>query len=377
MLVPLADAGARCGAKAANLGRLLRAGFAVPDGFVIDDPHADGWEDELAPALRRLGGGPFAVRSSALGEDGPEASYAGQLHTTLDVATPARVAGAVRRTAVSGGSERAAAYAARTGHPAPAVVPVIVQVMVRAEAAGAAFTRHPVTGAGQVLIEGTEGLADRLVDGTVTPERWTVEGGVATGPRGAAALTARQAREVAEVARRIEESFGRPQDVEWAIAGDRLWVLQARPITAVPRAVPRAVPDAVPGAAEPPVPTAGRALVTGTPASPGTATGPVRVIAELDDFGSFTAGGVLVCRTTSPAWTPLLARAAAVVTETGGLLAHAAIVAREFAIPAVLAAEGAMTVLGDGRPVVVDGTRGTVTAADETADETADEEEAG
>jgi pyruvate, water dikinase len=92
------------------------------------------------------------------------------------------------------------------------------------------------------------------------------------------------------------------------------------------------------------------------------------VVAGLDNFHRFAAGDVLVCRTTSPAWTPLLARAAAVVTETGGMLAHAAIVAREFAIPAVLAAEGAMTALGDGRLVVVDGAGGTVTAVDEEAD---------
>ncbi|MGI5226782.1 PEP-utilizing enzyme [Actinoallomurus sp. CA-142502] len=130
-------------------------------------------------------------------------------------------------------------------------------------------------------------------------------------------------------------------------------MLQTRPITTTPRTAIR------------PVTTAGRVLVAGTAAGPGSAAGRVRLITGLDDFGRFAAGDVLVCRTTSPAWTPLLARAAAVVTETGGMLAHPAIVAREFGIPAVLAAEGAMTVLADGRPVVVDGTGGTVTAADE------------
>jgi pyruvate, water dikinase len=366
MLVPLADADVRCGSKAAGLGRLLRAGFAVPDGFVIEDPRAGGWERELAPALRTLGRGPYAVRSSAPGEDGAEASFAGQLHTTLNAATPVAVAAAVRRTAASGGDEKAVAYAARTGHPARAVVPVIVQVMVAPEAAGVAFTRHPVTGADQVVIEGAEGLGDRLLDGAVTPERWTVDGETATGPPAARALTARQALELARVARRIEDLFGRPQDIEWAIAGGRTWLLQARPITATSHIAARSA-----------TPT-GRALVTGTPASPGTGAGRVRVITGLDDFARFAAGDVLVCRTTSPAWTPLLARAAAVVTETGGLLAHAAIVAREFAVPAVVAAEGAMTVLADGRSVVVDGTGGTVIAADViAADETAaDEEEA-
>jgi pyruvate, water dikinase len=101
-------------------------------------------------------------------------------------------------------------------------------------------------------------------------------------------------------------------------------------------------------------------LLTGTPASPGRASGTAKVIAGLDDFDQFVAGDVLVCRTTSPAWTPLLARAAAVVTETGGVLAHAAVVAREFGIPAVVAAADAMTVLAGRGQVVVDGTRGEV-----------------
>jgi pyruvate, water dikinase len=106
----------------------------------------------------------------------------------------------------------------------------------------------------------------------------------------------------------------------------------------------------------------GVVLLRGTPASPGTALGPVRVITGLDEVDQFRAGDVLVCRTTSPAWTPLLARATAVVTEIGGVLAHAAIVAREFGIPAVLAAPGAMTMLAGGQQVVVDGSAGTVTA---------------
>ncbi|MEI5098397.1 PEP/pyruvate-binding domain-containing protein [Streptomyces sp. PmtG] len=352
MFISLSGASARCGTKAANLARLLRAGFAVPDGFVITDPHAPGWERELAPALRALGRGPYAVRSSAPGEDGAAASFAGQLHTTLNAAAPTEVAEAVRRSSASASSTQAAAYAARTGHLA-SEPSVIVQVMVAAEAAGVAFTRHPVTGVDEVVIEATAGLGDRLVAGAVTPQRWILDGETSAAPDGGGVLTARQAHDLTDVARRIEGLFGCPQDIEWAIAGDQLWVLQARPITATPRAAARTATPA------------GQLLVTGTAASPGTASGPVRVITGPDHFDRFTPGGVLVCRTTSPAWTPLLAHAAAVVTETGGLLAHAAIVAREFAVPAVLAAESAMTVLAHGQPVTVDGTRGTVTAADE------------
>ena len=104
-------------------------------------------------------------------------------------------------------------------------------------------------------------------------------------------------------------------------------------------------------------------LLTGTPASPGRASGEARVVAGLDDFDRFRDGDVLVCRTTSPAWMPLLTRASAVVTEAGGVLAHAAIVARELGIPAVVAAPDAMSVLAVAGVVEVDGDEGEVREA--------------
>jgi pyruvate,water dikinase len=319
VLIPLREADGRCGAKAANLGRLLRVGFRVPDGFVVGDPIGDdGWEQEIESALLELGSGKFAVRSSA---------FAGQLDTTLGATTTAQVVHAVHRTARSG------------------AVPVIVQVMVEPHAAGVLFSRHPLSGADQVVIE--------AVDGTVTPQTWTVDqgGGISgPGPVEAPVLTRTQVLALGRLARRTEAIFGVPQDVEWAVADGKVWTLQARPITTRPD-------EAKPGVSKP-----GEVLLRGTPASPGIALGPVRVITGLDDFDQFRAGDVLVCRTTSPAWTPLLARATAVVTEVGGMLAHAAIVARELGIPAVLAVPGAMTVLADGRQVVVDGRAGTVAA---------------
>lgn len=345
MLVPLRASSAQCGAKADTLGRLLRAGFPVPAGVVVPDALGDaGWELQIEPALRRLDAGLFAVRSSAFGEDSAEASFAGQLDTTLGAATPAEVIEAVRHSAGAG--------------DAPiAKIPVIVQVMVQPDAAGVLFTRHPVTGVNHVVIEGARGLGDQVVDGTVNPDVWTIDDGeVLIEPSTAESpvLTHAQAFALAATGRQIEAHFGRPQDIEWAITGDRVWVLQARPIT-----TSHAGTDVDAS-------TPGDVLATGTAASPGTATGVVRIITGLDHFDRFHAGEVLVCRTTSPAWTPLLARAAAVVTETGGMLAHAAIVAREFNIPAVLAAQNAMTVLADGQVVVVDGTHGQVTTTAES-----------
>ena len=353
MLIPLSEADGRCGAKAANLGRLLRAGFDVPAGFVIGDPIGDdGWGQEIESALLDLGSGSFAVRSSAFVEDGGQASFAGQLNTTLGATTTAQVVQAVRRTALSGADPEVIAYVARTGQAAGNVVSVIVQVMVEPEAAGVLFTRHPVSGADQVVIEAAGGLGDKVVDGTVTPQAWTVDGGELTGPGLAEApvLTKAQVLALGKIGRRIEAMFGVPQDIEWAIADGKIWMLQTQPITTRPD-------EAKPVSSEP-----GEVLLRGTPASPGIALGPVRIITGLDGFDQFCPGDVLVCRTTSPAWTPLLARATAVVTEIGGMLAHAAIVAREFGIPAVLATPGAMTMLADGQRVVVDGSAGTVTA---------------
>ncbi|MGW2328187.1 PEP/pyruvate-binding domain-containing protein [Streptomyces sp. NPDC001700] len=350
MLIPLNQADERCGAKAANLARLLREGFSVPAGFVIEDVGDDTWVHELESALRSLGSGPFAVRSSAVGEDGSQASFAGQLHTTLGATTPAQVAQAVRRTATSGTGPRAAAYVARTRRSPRPAVSVIVQRLVQAQVAGVLFTRQPVTGADQMVIEADRGLGDKVVNGSLTPQRWTLDGDAVTAPDTVVepVLTTAQVLTLAETGRRVEAVFGCPQDVEWAIADGTVWVLQARPITTTTE----------PGGHT--ARSAGKVLVTGTPASPGNATGRVRVIDGLDDFTRFRSGDVLVCRTTSPAWTPLLARAAAVVTEVGGVLAHAAIVAREFGIPAVTATNDATSVLADGLCVVVDGTRGTV-----------------
>jgi pyruvate,water dikinase len=257
-------------------------------------------------------------------------SFAGQLDTTLG-ATAAQVVQAVRRTARSGAGPEVIGYAARTGQAAGNVVSVIVQVMAEPEAAGVLFTRHPVSGADQVVIEAAGGLTG-------------------PGPAEAPVLTRARVLRLGRIGRRIEAMLGAPQDIEWAVAGRKVWILQTRPITTHPQEAP-------PVSSEP-----GKVLLRGTPASPGIALGPVRVITGLDDVDQFRAGDVLVCRTTSPAWTPLLARATAVVTEIGGVLAHAAIVAREFGIPAVLAVPGAMAMLADGQQVVVDGSAGTVTA---------------
>lgn len=352
--VPLRHAHGACGPKAVVLGQLMRAGFAVPDGFVLPVHAGAGWERQLPAVLHALGGARFAVRSSAIVEDGHRSSFAGQFHTSLDVPS-ADVQTEVRTIAAN--VEDARAYACVVDQPVPQEAAVIVQRMLGPTAAGVAFTRDPMTGGRVILVEAVRGLGDRLVSGQAEPERWRITPG--DEPRGLTTielLNGEQAAAVGRVAITAEKLLGGGLDVEWAIADDQVWVLQARPITATSStgAAPTAnsSTDSM---------TTAPSLTIGTPASPGTARGALRIIDGLDDFSRFARGEVLVCRATSPAWTSLLARAAAVVTTRGGILSHAAIIARELRIPAVTDVASAMC-LPDGAVVDVDGAAGTITA---------------
>lgn len=370
--VELSEARAACGSKAHGLGRLVRSGARVPAGFVVlDEPGAD----ELTGAIERLGG-PLAVRSSGLVEDSETASFAGQLETVLGVVGVDETSAAIAACRASGGAHRARAYAARMQAPTESRIPVIVQQLVAADVAGVAFTRDPRSGAEVVVIEAAWGLGESVVSGRVIPDSFTVtdvgvvetvvgskatrldhrEGtlrrtGVAAADRRRPSLSAEQVEEVAEAARRAEAVLGMPVDVEWAIADGVLWLLQARPITGVT------------GQHEPVGRPAGEVLVRGVAASSGRVAGTVRVVSDLDGFGTVEPGDVLVCRTTDPAWTPLFGIASAVVTETGGALSHAAIVARELGIPAVVGATDAMALLEGAERVAVDGASGTVVSA--------------
>ena len=377
MLVPLAHAvTATCGGKAGALGRLLRAGLPVPDGVVVPfgaDPAA--LHDALAPALATLGDVPVAVRSSAGDEDAPGASAAGQHETVLAVRGADQVADAVRTCWESLHSARATAYrSARPGPAAGPVMAVLVQRLVDAQVAGVMFT--PAAPDGTTRIEASWGLGAGVVGGTVTPDAYgvTPDGTVTrhvadkrtrTDRRGTRVVTTpvagadrrrpclddATAVRLARLGERVADVLAGPQDVEWAVVDGEPWVLQARPVTAD---LPAPSPPAEPGA------------LTGTPGSRGTATGTARVVRGPGDFARVRRGDVLVCPWTDPGWTPLLHLAAGVITETGGVLAHAAIVARERGIPAVLGVADATTVLHDGTTVTVDGTAGTVTTAPPT-----------
>ena len=244
-IVDLAEAPAAArtavGGKAGVLAQLAAAGFPVPPGIVVtatalDDP---GLDSRLEDTAAKLGGDRFAVRSSGAAEDLPDASYAGLYETYLNV--PANELGeAVRRCFAAAVSDRVTAYHAQREGRAAAMA-VLIQPMVDPACAGVAFTAHPITGdRDQTVVTAVAGLGEPLVSGETTGEEWTITTSATTttrpGPGGDRILSEGHAAAVAQLARRVAGRYdGQPQDIEWAIDHQgRLWLLQARPMTAVP-----------------------------------------------------------------------------------------------------------------------------------------------
>ncbi|MEU4193630.1 PEP/pyruvate-binding domain-containing protein [Kribbella sp. NPDC026611] len=376
MIRPLVAAGPDTGPKAETLGRLLNAGLPVPPGIVIpfglygeDLGTAGGAGAALAAALVEVGDGPYAVRSSASGEDTAGASGAGQYASYLAV-PQWELARRIVDCWASLSSPRAVAY--RRG--ADAQMAVIVQQHVDADVAGVLFTGDPT------VVEASWGLGESVVSGLVTPDAFTIARSGITRRLGTKqtrrdrtrttqvppesrdrfCLTDTQLRTLHDLARAVVGLLGTPQDIEFAFANNHLWLLQSRPITTPLNAERPGRPEAAailrgtPGG-----PEAG-AILRGTPGSPGVATGPARCVRGPDDFSRVRAGDILVCRFTDPAWTPLFGVIGGIVTETGGRLSHAAIVAREHRIPAVLGVPDALAVLADDTITTIDGSAGTI-----------------
>jgi phosphohistidine swiveling domain-containing protein len=219
-----------CGRKAATLASLRGQGFDVPDGFVIP-AGVQPTRDDVASALALLGDGPVAVRSSGLAEDTADASFAGQYDTVLNVRGVDAVMDAAAACVRSAHSSGVASY----GH-AGSPMAVLVQRMIPSDAAGVAFSANPLTGnRSEVRVSATKGLGDRLVSGEVNGDEWLVSGDRATAVvQPQHSITAAVAKRIAALARKAEAARRTPQDIEWALAGDQLWLLQSRPITVLP-----------------------------------------------------------------------------------------------------------------------------------------------
>jgi len=421
------------GGKGANLGELTSAGLPVPDGFVVGAPAyaafceqtglrerlaelldgvnvedtaalqaasaaAQGLfddttmptaiEDEIRAAYERLAGteqrAPVAVRSSATAEDTADTSFAGMNETFLNIRGDEHVIDAVRNCWRSLFGARTIYYRGLNGFAqADMDIAVVVQRQVESTRAGVMFTVNPATGQrDELVIEGSFGLGEAVVSGSVSPDRYVVDKAtlairrrevhhkdlvIEYAPDGGTSQRALSEEEalrpvlsdeevvaVAELGRRIEEHYGSPQDTEWAFDPDgALWMLQSRPITTLHDAPPAEAPTAK--QAEPQA-----VLLYGLGGAPGSASGAARVLVSLADAASLHDGDVLVTHMTSPDWLPLLRRAGAIVTDSGGMTCHAAIVSRELGIPCVVGTGEATRKLRDGEIVTVDATRGVV-----------------
>ena len=399
-VVDLVDAErATAGGKAAPLAQLTRAGFNVPEGFVVPagiyraaatalrlSERTDDAEDarsrilrsrlpvsvvdDVSRALRQLTADAptdyVAVRSSSTAEDGAHASAAGQHDSVLAARGADQVCQAIITCWASLWTQRAVAYRAHQRRRAPADMAVLVQRFVDPRVSGILFTGTTS------VIEASWGIGERLVGGHTTPDFWRVkddgvverrpglktmrtdrrDGQLITRPTGLTeqnelCLSDDEVLRLRALGEEVSATSGGPRDIEWAMTEDTTWVLQARPVTA-------AVPESPARSSTAP----SDVITTGTPASPGIASGPVRLVRGPGDFSRVERGDVLVCRHTDPAWTPLFTIASAVVTEVGGVLSHAAIVAREVGIPAVLSVLRATEILTPSTVVVVDGTTG-------------------
>jgi pyruvate,water dikinase len=385
---------------------LAKAG-AQARALVLQAPLPAAVESALRAAWRELARthGPaqaVAVRSSATAEDLPHASFAGQHDSFLAVVGEDAVVEAVRQCQASLYTDRAIAYRATRGFAHQRVaLAVAVTKMVRSDlaASGVVFTLDTESGHPDVvLVQATWGLGESLVQGTVDPDEYlvhkrTFEGGArcvlrhriggkqtrvvparATGPmqageavlrteavpqadRRRACLSDEAVLGLTGAALAIERHYSRraghwcPMDIEWAQdgPGGTLCIVQARPETVASRRPVQELlhhvllPAAVPA----------RVLVCGRAVGEGIASGSVRVVDSIAALPSFQAGEILVAPMTTPDWEPVMKRAAAIVTERGGRTCHAAIVARELGIPAVVGATGALSALTPGRAVTV------------------------
>ncbi|MCX8196812.1 MAG: phosphoenolpyruvate synthase [Candidatus Micrarchaeota archaeon] len=429
---------AEVGGKGANLGEMTFAGFPVPNGFVVTsaayfsfirhnkidqvikevttDLDVENSEqlakasqmikssilggeipqnirNEIINAYRSLQPGkePFvAVRSSATAEDLPEASFAGQQSSFLNVKGAEDCVQMVKECWASLFEPRSIYYRTTNKFDHLKVgLAAVVQLMVQSEKAGVMFSVDPVSQDwNEIAIEAAYGLGEIVVSGSVTPDRYIVDKRNLEIKRKEIAkqtwmiakvndqntkvdvreemqekqkITDMQIIELASLAKKIEQHYGKPQDIEWAIAEGKTYIVQSRPITTLKVKSP-ALAEEKPAQrkAEEGSVAEKKILAKGLGASPGVGKGRVVILASPKEIGRVQKGDVLVTEMTTPDFVPAMKKAAAIVTNSGGMTCHAAIVSREMGIPCIVGTKNATTVLKEGQLVTVDATRGII-----------------
>ncbi len=416
------------GGKGASLGEMINIGVPVPGGFAVtaqafrDFINRSGIAEKLFDALKvdvndqaqlikaeenakrlimdakvpedieraiksryeelskREGKEVFvAVRSSATAEDLPDASFAGQQETYLNMRGPDEVFNAVRKCWASLYGARAIFYRVEKGFEHEKVnLSAIIQKMVDSEKSGVMFSSQPSTGEPLVVIEGAWGLGEAVVSGSVSPDNYIVDRAtrkilstyiatkeimiirdpktnktvtipVPPDKKNAKVLTDDEVIQLAKYAEILEKHYGIPQDIEWGVEKSKIYILQSRPITTIAKSEKA---DSQAGT--------GKVIVTGLGASPGMATGVTRLVTGARDLDRVKQGDIMVTKMTMPDMVPGMRRAGAIITDEGGMACHAAIVSRELGCPAVVGTKKATQVLKEGMTVTVDGSKGQV-----------------
>lgn len=417
------------GGKGANLGELTSAAFPVPNAFVLttvaydyfltESGISDRIEEELlnidrtsdqslidaSLRIRELfetyeipddlkkevvsnynmlfikgKAGFVAVRSSATAEDLPDASFAGQQETFLNVRGEEDLFDKIRKCWSSLFTARAIAYREKQGFAHDDVkLAVVVQRMVDSEFSGIMFTVDPHSGAKSIIVEAGYGLGEAIVGGEVTPDTYVVDKAkmsiskkrISTqkwkyvkGPDGgclkedvpadlekAQKISDNRILEIAEMGRQVEIHYQKPMDIEWCIENDKVHLVQARPITAIGCSDAEAMNSDA---------SRGEVYLCGMGASPGMASGRVCIYDASMSLDIVKDGDVLVTKMTMPDMVPAMSRSAAIVTDEGGMTCHAAIISRELGTPCVVGTGDATEKLTDGEIITVDGTTGSV-----------------
>jgi pyruvate,water dikinase len=329
---------------------------------------------------------PFvAVRSSATAEDLPSASFAGQQETYLNIKGPEQVLQAVHQCWASLYTARAIYYREKNNFEHSKVyIAVIVQKMINSSKAGVMFTIDPTTNEKEILIEAAYGLGDAVVSGSISPDQykidkedlkiknikvnkkeWMLYRDSNTGrttkrvlqdkKANSQVLNEEEIKKLSHLALQIEEHYKTPQDIEFAIEDQNIFIVQTRPITTI-----KQIEEKIDITEEKTETTKRDLILSGISASPGIGSGPVRIVHGLEDLEKIQEGDVLVAKMTNPDYVPSMKKASAIVTDEGGSSCHAAIVSREMGIPAIVGTKEATQKLQEGQKITVNGTEGNV-----------------
>jgi len=329
-----------------------------------------------------------AVRSSATAEDLAEASFAGQQDSFLNIKGNYELLVHVKKCFASLFTSRATYYRHKQGFKHEKVsLAVVIQKMVDSDKSGVLFSQDPAYKKEDVTIEAVWGLGEGIVSGKITPDHYVISRDleileqkiadkkiVITRDSGgkqiilklreeksnAKVLTDYEMRKLTELAIKLEKHYKKPQDIEFAIEGNDIFITQTRPITTMEKRIDESLENRE---------VKGTPILTGLAASPGIASGKVKIVHNLKDLQKINVGDILVTKMTNPDMVVTMQKSAAIVTDEGGLTAHASIVSREMGIPAIVGTQNATTQFKDGDLITVDGFSGKIYSG-KTAEDT-------